>query len=369
MRSVYRLAATATVAAMLSAAAFASPAQSSSQSARPSASEKQLIKDSGYSGWERKWANIDQVGDRNLCGGLDFYSLPRQIAMGKQLAQQVLQTSRMVKDPVVTDYVNTLGQNIVRNSDARVPYTFHVIDSDVVNSFALPGGFVFINSGLVLRAGDEAQLAGVIGHEIAHVAACHGAKQETKADIAQAAMIPVSILLPYGWAGYGIYQGVNAAVPLAFLKFSREDEAQADFLGLEYMYKAGYDPNALVSFFEKIEAQERRQPKSVAPFFSDHPTTPSRILAIQKEIATILPPRPEYLVDTSKFEQIKRRLQLYESGRELLQKKQGRPTLEQRTPKSDDHPPVLKRRDPGDPNGSEWETAASENGPASVLRY
>ncbi|HVB32781.1 MAG TPA: M48 family metallopeptidase [Patescibacteria group bacterium] len=354
MRWRHSLPAVVGATALLAATAFAAPKRPTSLPAGKIASEEELIKDSGYSGWRLKWANINQIGDRNLCAGLNFYSLQRQIAMGKQVAQQVIQSTRMVHDPVVTAYINTVGQNIVRNSDARVPYTFHVVDSDVVNAFALPGGFVFVNSGLILRASDEAELAGVMSHEAAHVAACHGAKQETKADIAQLAMIPLSIMLPYGWAGYGIYEGVNAAIPLAFLKFSREDEAQADFLGTEYMYKAGYDPNAMISFFEKIEAEERRQPGTIAPIFANHPPTPQRMLWIQHEIATILPPRPEYLVDTSEFEAVKHRLALYEAGHRI-QKKKGEPTLERKTAtpghkNPNDKPPVLKRRDPGNPN-------------------
>jgi predicted Zn-dependent protease len=312
----------------------------------PPSPEEQQIKESGYSGWRLKWSNINQVGDRNLCGGLDFYSLERQMAMGKQVAQQIMRTSKLIRDPVVTEYVNRVGQNIALNSDSHVPFTFHVIDSDVVNSFALPGGFVFVNSGLILHAGDEAELASVMGHEIAHVAACHGAKQQTKSALVQLAMIPLSIALPYGWAGYGIYQGLNAAIPLAFLKFSRTDESQADYLGLEYMYKAGYDPNAFPGFFEKIEAQEKRQPGSVSRFFSDHPTTPDRIRAIQKEIATILPPRQEYVVDTSEFEQVKARLERIEDHTQLQAESSNRPTLRNKsqTKDSDPGPPVLKHR-------------------------
>lgn len=333
------LTALAAATALLGATTSAAVKQPASPTIRQ-ISEAQRIKDSGYHGWRRKWANVSQIGTRNLCAGLDFYSLKRQVAMGTQIAQRVIRESKLVHDPVITSYINKVGQNIVRNSDARVPYTFHVIDSSVVNAFALPGGFVFVDSGLILKASNEAELAGVIGHETAHVAACHGAKQETKSDIAQLAMIPLSIMLPYGWAGYGIYEGVNTAIPLTFLKFSRDDEAQADYLGVEYMYKAGYDPNAFISFFEKIEAQQRKQPSGVPTIFSDHPATPSRMLAVQKEIATILPPRPEYVVDTSTFEKVKHRLQIYESHRELLVGK-NRPTLRG---KAGNKPPVLKRR-------------------------
>lgn len=298
-------------------------------------------------------ADVNAIGNRNPCAGLNFYSLQHQIALGKGLAQEVERSSRFVDDPVIENYVNKVGQNLVRNSDARVPFTIKVVDSDVVNAFALPGGFFYVDSGLILQADNEAELAGVMAHEIAHVAACHGAKQATKADIAQMAMIPLAIMLPYGWAGYGIYEGTQLAIPMAFLRFSRKDEAQADYLGLQYMYHAGYDPNAFVAMFEKIEAEDRREPGTIPKIFATHPPTPDRIAAAQKEIATILPSRPEYIVDTSEFEQVKKRLQAYESGRKIQEKKNGGPTLRTRTAdskKTDDSPPVLKKRDPNNPH-------------------
>jgi predicted Zn-dependent protease len=296
--------------------------------------------------------DVKAIGNRNVGKGLDFYSLQHEVALGKRLAQQVEQSARFVNDPAIVNYVNKIGQNLVRNSDARVPFTFKVIDSDGVNAFSLPGGFVFVNSGLILRADDEAELAGVMGHEIAHVAARHGTKQATKANLVQMAMIPISIMLPYGWAGYGIYEGLSFGIPIAFLKFSRKDEAQADYLGIQYMYKAGYDPNAYVSFFEKIEAENRRQPGTIPKIFESHPPTPNRIAAAQKEIASILPCRPEYIVDTSQFETIKHRLELYESGRRLQEKKNGAPTLNNKTggKQKSDKGPVLKRRKPDEPH-------------------
>jgi predicted Zn-dependent protease len=291
--------------------------------------------------------DVSAIGDRNVGKGLDFYSLQREVTLGKRLAQQVEQGARFVNDPAIVNYINKVGQNLVRNSDARVPFTFKVIDSDAVNAFSLPGGFVFVNSGLILQASDEAELAGVLGHEIAHVNARHGTKQATKSDIAQMAMIPISILLPYGWAGYGIYQGLNFGIPMAFLHFSRKDEEQADYLGIQYMWKAGYDPNAYVSFFEKIAAEDRRHPETIPKVFETHPPTPERIALAQKEIATILPCRSEYIVDTSRFEYVKRQLELYENGRRLHKKRNG-PVLHQKT--GNDKGPVLKRRNPNDPH-------------------
>ncbi len=230
-------------------------------------------------------------GTAGVGKGVNLYSLEREIALGKQAAMEVEKSSKLINDPVVTEYVNRIGQNLVRNSDAKVPFTIKVIDSDEINAFALPGGFFYVNSGLILRADEEAELAGVMGHEIAHVAARHGTKNATKGEIAQFATIPLILLGPGGWAGYGLYEGLNVAIPLGFLKFSRDNEREADYLGLQYMYKAGYDPNAFVSFFEKIEAEERRHPGSIPKVFSTHPPTPDRVQKTQEEIATILPAR------------------------------------------------------------------------------
>ncbi len=307
-----------------------------------------------------KESDVNAVGNRNVGHGINLYSLEKEIAIGKQLAQEVERSAKFIDDPAVGEYVNRIGQNLVRNSDAQVPFTIKVIDSDEVNAFALPGGFFYVNSGLVLRADEEAELAGVMAHEIAHVAARHGTRNASKAELAQLAMIPLILLGPGGWAGYGIYQGLNLAIPLTFLRFSRGAEAEADYLGLQYMYKAGYDPNAFVSFFEKVQAEERRRPGTIPKVFSTHPPTPDRIAAAQKEISTILPARAEYIVSTSEFDTVKRRLAAYEAGRKVQDEKDtSKPTLRKRTEQTaqkdkktqgdnngDDDPdrPVLKRR-------------------------
>jgi predicted Zn-dependent protease len=276
-------------------------------------------------------ADVNAIGDRNVGKGLDFYSLEREIALGKQLAQEVDKSAKFITDPVVTEYVNRVGQNLVRNSDARVPFTIKVVDSDVVNAFALPGGFFYVNSGLILHADEESELAGVMAHEIAHVCARHGTKQATKGEIVNLASIPAMIFIPYTWAGYAIYQGMNFAIPLTFLKFSRDEEREADYLGIQYMYKAGYDPNSLVSFFEKVETDEKKQPGTIPKVFSTHPPTPDRIEAIQKEIATILPARDQYIVSTSEFDTVKHRLQLIEANVKVKNNNPNRPTLRKRT--------------------------------------
>src|ERR1700688_1397294 len=233
-------------------------------------------------------ADVEAIGNRGVGSGVNFYSLEREIALGKSLAQEVERSAKLVDDPVVVEYVNRVGQNLVRNSDARVPFTIKVIDSDVVNAFALPGGFFYVNSGLILRAQEESELAGVMAHEISHVTARHGTKQATKGELMQLATIPLILLGPGGWAGYGIYEASQLAIPFSYLKFSRDAEREADYLGLQYMYKAGYDPNAYVTFFERIQADEKRQPGTIPKIFPTHPPTPERIANTQKEIARIL---------------------------------------------------------------------------------
>jgi predicted Zn-dependent protease len=272
------------------------------------------------------------------------------------LAQEVERSSKLIDDPVVTEYVNRVGQNLVRNSDARVPFTIKVIDSDEVNAFALPGGFFYVNSGLILRAQEESELAGVMAHEISHVTARHGTKNATKGQILQLATIPLVLLGPAGLAGYGLYEGLNIALPLTFLKFSRDAEREADFLGLQYMYKAGYDPNAYVTFFERIQADEKRRPGTIPKVFSTHPPTPERIDNAQKEIARILPNRPEYIVTTSEFDGVKERLRNITFARKVKDNAPGKPTLRTRTEQTqkgqgpgttdtgDDDRPTLKRR-------------------------
>jgi beta-barrel assembly-enhancing protease len=299
-------------------------------------------------------ADVNAIGDRGVGKGLDFYSLEREIALGKQLSQQVDRVAKFVTDPVVTEYVNRVEQNLARNSDCQVPMTTKIIDSDVINAFALPGGHLYVNSGLILRADEESELAGVMGHETAHVCLRHGTKNATKQEIVQLASIPAMMFIPYSLAGLAMYQGMNFAIPVAFLKFSRDEEHQADYFGLQYMYKAGYDPNAFVSFFEKVEAAEKKEPGTVATIFADHPPTPDRIEAIQKEIATILPARDEYVVSTSEFDAVKKRLQMIESGQKANNANPNKPTLRKRTNQNsggstdstadDDDRPTLKRR-------------------------
>ena len=257
----------------------------------------------------------DQIGNRNVSGKVNFYSLEKEIALGKQLASEVERQAKIINDPVVAEYVNRVGQNLVRNSDAKVPFTIKVIDSEEVNAFALPGGFFFVNSGLIMKADNEAELAGVMAHEIGHVAAPHGTRQATRGEIAQLGMIP--LIFMGGWTGYGIYQAASVLVPVGFLKFSRAMESEADLLGLEYMYKAGYDPTAFVDFFEKIETLEKRKPGTMAKVFSTHPPTDARIQAAQKNIQEYLKAKPEYVLTTSEFNDVRARLMAMHNKRKI----------------------------------------------------
>jgi beta-barrel assembly-enhancing protease len=299
--------------------------------------------------------DVDAIGNRKVGGrGLgNWYSLETEIKMGQQYAMQVEQSVKLVQDPVVTEYVNRIGQNLVRNSDAQVPFTIKVIDSDEVNAFALPGGFFYVNSGLILAADEEAELAGVMAHEIAHVAARHATRQMTRGNWAQIGTIP--LIFVGGGLGYGIYEASGLALPLTFMKFQRSFEAEADYLGLQYMYKAGYDPQAFISFFEKLQAKEKKKPGTLAKAFASHPQTPDRIEKSQQEIATILPARAEYIVSTSEFDDVKARLAAIENRHKVIEEKDGnRPSLRRTSTsdktsngsdKSDDDRPTLKRRD------------------------
>ena len=305
--------------------------------------------------------DVEAIGDRKVSCHMNWFSLEKEIALGKGLAQEVERSSKLIDDPVVTEYVNRVGQNLVRNSDAKVPFTIKVIDSDEVNAFALPGGFFYVNSGLVLRAQEESELAGVMAHEISHVTARHGTCQATKGELTQLLSIPAMIFIPYTWAGYAMYQGMNLAIPLTFLKFSRDAEREADFLGVQYMYKAGYDPNSYVTFFERIQADEKRRPGTIPKAFSTHPPTPERIGNTQKEIARILPARQEYIVTTSEFDTVKARLRNIMFSRKVTEGK-DKPTLRTKTEQSkkqptgndpnstsDDDRPTLKRRPDSQP--------------------
>jgi len=300
--------------------------------------------------------DVSAVGNRDIgARGLgNWYSVDTEIKMGKMYAEEIEKSTKFINDPVVLEYVNRIGQNIVKNSDCKVPFTIKIIDSDEINAMALPGGFFYVNSGLILNADEEAELAGVMAHETAHVCAHHAVREQTRMNYAQLSTIPLIFI--GGWTGYGIYEAASLAVPMTFLKFSRDFEAQADYLGVQYMYRAGYDPQAFISFFEKVQALEKRKPGMVAKAFSDHPQTPDRILHSQEEIARILPARDEYTVTTSEFDDVKARLARIENKRRLTDSKDTKkpslrrastdPNSTSNDPNStDDGPPTLHRRE------------------------
>ena len=291
--------------------------------------------------------DVDAIGNRNVGkrGLGNWYSIEREISIGKQYSAQVESTVKLVQDPVVNEYVNRIGQNLVRNSDAQVPFTIKVVDSDDINAFALPGGYFYVNSGLILAADDESELAGVMAHEIAHVCARHAMRQATKMNWANLATIP--LIFVGGGAGLAAREAASFALPLSFLKFSRGDEAEADYLGLQYMYKTGYDPQSFIAFFEKLKAQEKKKPGFLAKAFDTHPQTPDRIEKSQAEIAHLLPPRQQYIEDTSEFEDVKARLANIENRHKIQNPQDNRPTLRRANgPKDqkDDGRPTLKKR-------------------------
>jgi predicted Zn-dependent protease len=287
--------------------------------------------------------DVTKIGDRHVGRGLDFYSLEKEQALGKELASQVEQSAKLVKDPVITEYINRLGQNLVRNSDARVPFTIKVIDNDEVNAFALPGGFFYVNTGLILATENEAELAGVMAHEIAHVAARHATKNATRQQLLNLASIP--LIFFGGPAGYAVRQVMGLAVPLSFLKFSRDAEREADLLGLEYQYASGYDPEEFVRFFEKLHEQAKKKKHNfLAKAFATHPMTGDRIKRAQEEITKYLPAKDEYIVDTSEFDAVKARLQGIENAQRIDNGQGIHPTLRRRGPETETGKPKLEKR-------------------------
>lgn len=312
-------------------ALFVWPALALSQgSAAVPAQTKRLLKPQEKP--QRGIRDIDAIGIRNVgCGrGLgNWYGLQSQIALGKRYADRIEATSKLITDPEVNEYINRVGQNLVRNSDSQVPFTIKVIDSDDASAIALPGGFFYIDSGLIQMAENEAELAGMMAHEIAHVAACHAARGRTRAQWMNLASASATVM--GGPLASVMYEALAVAKPLTFLRFSRKFESEADFLAVQYMYRAGYDPQALPTFFERVRAMEKDHPGSVAKAFAAYPTTVDRIEKTQDEINSLLPPQNEYRVDTSDFQDIK--LLLFRKENRKQTGPGGRPIL-RRSPSS-----------------------------------
>jgi len=309
--------------------AVATPAASSSSTPETSLLASPVVP-AAQAPPEKAKYDVTQIGHRNVGTGLNFYSLEREMAVGQDLAKQVEQSSRLVTDPAVIEYVNRIGQNLVHNSDSRVPFTIKVIDSGEINAFALPGGFFYVDSGLILAADSEAELAAIMSHEIAHVAARHATKNMTKQQLWNMASIP--LMFVGGPAGYAIAEIASIAVPMSFLKFSRDSEREADMLGLQYDYAAGYDPQAFIQFFERLKAEEKQKHSKMAKLFSTHPMTADRITAAQNEINTYFPGRDSYVVNTSEFDAMKTRLLQLQGNRHLTVDQGGkRPVLRKHT--------------------------------------
>lgn len=296
--------------------------------------------------------DIDAIGSRDIGGGKglgNWYSIESEIRMGREYAQMIDNEVKLEKDPIVNEYVNRIGQNIVRNSDAKVPFTIKVIDSPEVNAFALPGGFFYVNTGLLLVASEEAELAGVMAHEVAHVAARHAMRQMTRANLANLASIP--LIFVGGGIGYAARSAAGIGVPMGFMKFSRGFEEEADYLGLQYMFKAGYDPQSFLSFFEKIQAMEKRKQGTLSKVFASHPPMESRVAKIQAQTDKRLPPQLHYVVSTSEFDDVKTRVAILENrGKITNQHAPKQPTLRRQIESADEsgageNRPTLKRRE------------------------
>jgi predicted Zn-dependent protease len=288
----------------------------------------------------------NMIGKRNINTGIIAKmsgSTEKEVRLGRELAAEVDRQAKFVDDPTITEYVNRVGQNIVLHSDAKVPFTIKVIDSDEVNAFALPGGFFYVNKGLLLAADNEAELAGVMAHEIAHVAARHAVENQTKGSLLEYAALAGSIFI--GGIPGMIYQNTAGIGLLGiFMKFSRGAEEEADKLGVQYMYAAGYDPGAMATMFEKLEAKNKKKPGLIARAFASHPAPPDRRQSALA-LAARFPEHEEYVISSSEFQRVKGRLLRLSNARASTAGAiaagdeggaPGRPTLKRRQPTPDD---------------------------------
>ncbi|MFN0121215.1 MAG: M48 family metallopeptidase [Blastocatellia bacterium] len=301
--------------------------------------------------------NPEMIGKRNINKHqINFYSYDKEVAVGRQFAQEVDREAKLVDDPIIAEYINRVGQNLVLHSDAKVPFTIKVLDTDEINAFALPGGFFYVNKGLILAADNEAEVAGVMCHEIAHVAARHGVEQASKGQLVNWGSLPLMFL--GGWGGFAARQVAGLAIPMGFLKFSRGAEEEADKLGVQYLWASGYDPSAMGTFFEKLLAKEKKKPGTMARLFSTHPVVTDRIDRVNMLVARF-PDRNEYTVNTSDFTTAKNRL--------IALTNRANPSSRMGTSSDRDQSrPTLKRRQPGSPDatGTEGGTTTEEQKPA-----
>ncbi|HEY3129899.1 MAG TPA: M48 family metallopeptidase [Acidobacteriota bacterium] len=305
----------------------------------------------------RRHGDVDKIGNRSVSGHVfgilpNMISFEKEVQIGSQVAMQFEQTAKLVEDPVVTEYVDRVGQGIVKKSDAKVPFHIKVVDTDEVNAFALPGGYFYVNKGLILEAENEAELAGVMAHEISHVAARHATQRLSKAQYMQFAAIPAMIFAgpAYGTLGsVALQNGLGLSIDLALLGITRSSEAEADQLGIQYLWNTGYDPSAFITFFEKLKAKEKKKPGAFAGFFRTHPSPEDRITASQEE-ERLLPGKSEYVLTTSEFDRVKSRLVAIDNkqlvpGSPTGKSGTGRPQLKRKTQTGDpDEKPTLKRK-------------------------
>ena len=298
--------------------------------------------------------DIDRIGRRNVTGVLNLFTLRQEVELGSALARQVNERVQLIDDPAITEYVNRIGQNIARNSDVKVPLTIKVLRDETVNAFALPGGFFYVNTGLILAARDEAELAGVMGHEIAHIAGRHGVRQASRGMLVS---LTADILLEaFGGDNWGTVVAVtaaNIALPVTFLKFSREFEKKADFLGMQYLYKTGYDPLAMVSFFERLSAREKKT-GFIAAAFRTHPLSSKRVMLLQKAIDELLPDQPSYMVSASEFDAVKARIAELHG-------------ISKKDPDDPERPELLRRLSGADGASKEFEDAKEQR--QAMLRF
>jgi len=292
-----------------------------------------------------EFENPEMIGKRNINKmQINFYNFDKEVAIGRQFAREVDQSAKLVEDPVIVEYINKVGQNLVLHSDAKVPFTIKVIDADEINAFALPGGFFYVNKGLILAAENESELAGPMAHEIAHVAARHGVEQASKGQIVNWGTLPLIFL--GGWGGFAIRQAAGLAIPVGFLKFNRNAEFEADTLAVQYLWASGYDPHSMSSFFEKLQSQEKKKPGTMSKIFSTHPMVGDRIERVNSLIARF-PDRSEYTINTSEFVQVKNRLIALTNARTMG----GKGAVG--ASEADSKRPTLKRRQPTPGEGAE----------------
>jgi predicted Zn-dependent protease len=252
--------------------------------------------------------DINKIGHSEVGEGINLYSLDKEAAIGKQLAQELDLTSKFINDPTVIGYTNNLSQTIAQNSDSRFPITVRVIDSDVIDGFTLPGGYIYVNKGLILHTETEAELGSILAYFIASTALREGTRIATKGGMMQLAMMPLTLLGPYGWGGPGIYGASGLTIPVTYFKLRRDFASSADYFGLQYLYKSGYDPESMPRFFERVWPLSPAGTGTVPKVFSPYPPLEDRLKAMRTEIQKILPGRDNATVSTSDFETVKEHL-------------------------------------------------------------